>query len=178
MQKSILKREVDKMKIGFRWYGLDDSIPCEYVRHIPNVDTVVTAVYSVKVGEVWPMQDILKLKEKAISVGLNFHVVESIPVHEDIKLGNIVHCKGPNDSIFKERYSGIYELINSRDNSKEHIFISIPGINQPVGLIILEWMVDGNNIDMEEVTKTATYNYIPRINALILSKSPEKRKWI
>ena len=75
------------MKIGFRWYGTEDNIPVEYIRHIPNVDTVVTAVYSVKVGEVWPMEDILELKEKANKVGLNFHVVESIPVHEDIKLG-------------------------------------------------------------------------------------------
>ena len=107
---------------------------------------------------------------------INIGMITSI--YEDIKLGNIIHCKGPNDSIFRERYSGIYELINSRDNSKEHIYISIPGISQPVGLIILEWMVDGNNIDMEEVIKTATHNYIPRINALILSKSPEKRKWI
>lgn len=75
------------MKIGFRWYGTEDNIPVEYIRHIPNVDTVVTAVYSVKVGEVWPIEDILELKEKANKVGLNFHVVESIPVHEDIKLG-------------------------------------------------------------------------------------------
>lgn len=75
------------MKIGFRWYGTEDSIPVEYIRHIPNVHTVVTAVYSVPVGEVWPMEDILDLKRQTEKTGLAFEVIESIPVHEDIKLG-------------------------------------------------------------------------------------------
>lgn len=52
------------MKLSFRWYGEDDNFPVEYIRHIPNVHTAVSAVYSVPVGEVWPMEDILKLKEK------------------------------------------------------------------------------------------------------------------
>lgn len=78
-----------------------------------------------------------------------------------------------------EKYPGIYELVNSRDCSKRQIFISIPGINQPIGLIILEWINESNiELNVEEIKKTATYNYIPRINALILSKSPDRNKWL
>ena len=38
------------MKMTFRWYGETDSIPLQYIRQIPNVSGVVTAVYDVPVG--------------------------------------------------------------------------------------------------------------------------------
>ena len=41
------------MKLGFRWYGLNDSIPLEYIGQIPNMYTVVTALYDSKPGEKW-----------------------------------------------------------------------------------------------------------------------------
>lgn len=75
------------MKLTFRWYGVDDSIPLEYIRQIPNMSGVVTAVYDVPVGEVWSRESLQKLKTKAFSCGLKMEVIESIPVHEDIKLG-------------------------------------------------------------------------------------------
>lgn len=75
------------MKLTFRWYGANDSIPLDYIREIPNMSGVVSAVYDVPVGEVWSNESILKLKELATNKGLEFEVVESIPVHEDIKLG-------------------------------------------------------------------------------------------
>lgn len=75
------------MKLSFRWYGTDDKIPLEYIRQIPGMQSIVTAVYDVPVGEVWKKESIAKLKTKVESVGLGFDVIESIPVHEDIKLG-------------------------------------------------------------------------------------------
>lgn len=75
------------MKLTFRWYGADDSIPLAYIREIPNMSGVVSAVYDVPVGEVWSEESIMKLKTMAEEKGLAFEVVESIPVHEDIKLG-------------------------------------------------------------------------------------------
>ena len=48
---------------------------------------IVSAVYDVPVGEVWPNESIAKMKEQANAHGLEFEVVESVPVHEDIKLG-------------------------------------------------------------------------------------------
>lgn len=75
------------MKMTFRWYGEKDSIPLEYIKQIQGMTGVVTAVYDVPVGEVWPMDRILRLKELSNSKGLEMEVIESVPVHEDIKLG-------------------------------------------------------------------------------------------
>ncbi len=75
------------MKMTFRWYGPKDSIPLMYIKQIPGMSGVVTAVYDVPVGEVWPMADILALKKMCDDAGLEMEVIESVPVHEDIKLG-------------------------------------------------------------------------------------------
>lgn len=75
------------MKMTFRWYGEKDSIPLEYIKQIPNMSGVVTAVYDIPVGEVWELDKIQKLKSLCDEVGLEMEVIESVPVHEDIKLG-------------------------------------------------------------------------------------------
>lgn len=74
------------MKMTFRWYGYGDKNKLEYIRQIPGMTGVVTALYSVPVGEVWPEQEIKELKEYVASYGLEMEVIESVPVSEDIKL--------------------------------------------------------------------------------------------
>ncbi len=74
------------MKMTFRWYGKDDSVTLENIRQIPGMTGVVTAVYTVPVGEIWPMKDLQELKEMVNKHNLDMEVIESIPVHEDIKL--------------------------------------------------------------------------------------------
>ncbi len=78
---------LDKMKMTFRWYGPKDSIPLQYIKQIPNMSGVVTAVYDVPVGEVWPLEKIQELKKLCDDADLEMEVIESVPVHEDIKLG-------------------------------------------------------------------------------------------
>ena len=75
------------MKLSFRWYGEQDKISLKYISQIPNMYSVVTAVYDVPVGEVWPQESIDRLKKLTEEAGLKFEVIESVPVHEDIKLG-------------------------------------------------------------------------------------------
>ena len=75
------------MKMSFRWYGEQDPVSLEYISQIPAMRSVVSAVYSVPVGEIWPMEEILKIKKACEDHGLIFDIVESVPVHEDIKLG-------------------------------------------------------------------------------------------
>ena len=75
------------MKLSFRWFGEEDSVTLAYIRQIPNMQSIVTAIYDVPVGEVWPKDRIRILKEKIEAAGLGFDVIESVPVHEDIKLG-------------------------------------------------------------------------------------------
>ena len=78
---------MSEMKLSFRWYGEDDKVTLENIRQIPGMHSIVTAVYDVPVGEVWPEESIARLKNLVESNGLHFDVIESIPVHEDIKLG-------------------------------------------------------------------------------------------
>lgn len=75
------------MKLCFRWYGENDKISLEQIRQIPSMYSVVTAVYDVPVGEVWSEESIARLKYLTEKSGLKFEVIESVPVHEDIKLG-------------------------------------------------------------------------------------------
>lgn len=75
------------MKLSFRWYGESDPVSLEYIRQIPNMRSVVSAVYDVKPGEVWPEESLEKLKLQAEKNGLIFDIVESVPVPEEIKLG-------------------------------------------------------------------------------------------
>ncbi len=75
------------MKLAFRWYGEDDKVTLEQIRQIPGMRSIVTAVYDVPVGEVWSRESIFRLKELTEKAGLSFDVIESVPVHEDIKLG-------------------------------------------------------------------------------------------
>lgn len=75
------------MKMSFRWYGPDDPVTLQNIRQIPNMQAIVTAVYDVPVGEVWSRKSIAALKKQTEDNGLQFEVIESVPVHEDIKLG-------------------------------------------------------------------------------------------
>ena len=75
------------MKMSFRWYGSDDKVTLENIRQIPGMEAIVTAVYDVPVGEVWSRESIAALKKQVEDTGLLFEVIESVPVHEDIKLG-------------------------------------------------------------------------------------------
>lgn len=76
------------MKITFRWYGSEeDTIPLEYIRQIPGITGVVSALFDIPVGEIWPIDRIMRLKEEVNSKGLELEVIESVNIHEDIKLG-------------------------------------------------------------------------------------------
>jgi len=75
------------MKLSFRWYGKDDPVTLENISQIPGMRSVVSAVYDVKPGNVWPEESLASLKADCEAHGLVFDIVESIPVHEDIKLG-------------------------------------------------------------------------------------------
>ncbi len=75
------------MQMTFRWYGASDPVTLDKIRQIPGVTGVVSAIYDIPVGEVWPLDKILALKKTVDDAGLSLPVIESVPVHEDIKSG-------------------------------------------------------------------------------------------
>ncbi len=75
------------MKMSFRWYGKNDPVTLQDIKAIPGMQGIVTAVYDVPVGEAWPLENVMELKKAVEEAGLEISVIESIPVHEDIKQG-------------------------------------------------------------------------------------------
>ncbi|MDR1805568.1 MAG: mannonate dehydratase [Clostridium sp.] len=75
------------VKMTFRWFGSGDPVGLEKIRQIPGISGVVSAVYGVPVGEAWSEEAIAELKAQVESAGLELEVIESVPVHEEIKLG-------------------------------------------------------------------------------------------
>lgn len=75
------------MRMTFRWFGPDDAIPLAHIRQIPGVTGIVSALYDVPVGAVWQTDRLERLQDTIATGGLELAVIESIPVHEDIKLG-------------------------------------------------------------------------------------------
>ncbi|MBB6635998.1 mannonate dehydratase [Cohnella thailandensis] len=76
------------MKMGFRWFGEgNDTVALSQIRQIPGVETIVWSLHDVPAGEEWPMDKILALRDEVEAAGFNIDVVESVNVHEDIKLG-------------------------------------------------------------------------------------------
>jgi mannonate dehydratase len=75
------------MQLTFRWFGPNDPIPLAFIRQIPGVTGVVSGLHDMPVGEAWPRDRLAALKAEIETAGLEFAVAESIPVHENIKLG-------------------------------------------------------------------------------------------
>lgn len=75
------------MKMTFRWYGKDDDIPLRYIKQIPGMTGVVGGIFHLPAGEDWPEEDVKQLIEQANGAGLDLEVIESVNVHDDIKLG-------------------------------------------------------------------------------------------
>ncbi|TYP74626.1 mannonate dehydratase [Paenibacillus methanolicus] len=76
------------MRMVFRWYGEgNDTVTLRQIKQIPGVEGIVWALHDVPAGEEWPMDKIAAYKELADTYGLHLEVVESVNVHEDIKLG-------------------------------------------------------------------------------------------
>jgi mannonate dehydratase len=75
------------MHLAFRWYGPDDTIPIDHIAQIPGVESAVSALYDVAPADRWPLERVEALKAEIERAGLRFDIVESLPVHDGIKLG-------------------------------------------------------------------------------------------
>ncbi len=76
------------MQMTMRWFGPEeDKVSLEHIRQVPGVEGVVGALYDVAVGEVWPVDKIERLVSQAHAAGLKMEVIESVNIHDDIKIG-------------------------------------------------------------------------------------------
>ena len=99
------------MKMGFRWYGEgNDTVTLDQIRQIPGVATIVWSLHHKAAGEVWEAAEIAaeiatitKLTDehraRGITTTFDAEVVESLNVHESIKLGKTVLGMEPDEAI-------------------------------------------------------------------------------
>ena len=76
------------MKETWRWYGEFDKISLQEISQT-GAKGIVTALHEIPYGEIWNVDQISLLKDRIQKphFGLTWEVVESLPIHEDIKMG-------------------------------------------------------------------------------------------
>ena len=122
------------MKLVFRWYGKDfDDISLEHIRQIPCVEGVVGTLMDVPAGEVWPIDKIESMVELVKKNGLTMEVIESVNVHEDIKLGTPrrdKYIENYIETIRRLARVGIkvicYNFMPVLDWARSHLFEDLP----------------------------------------------------
>lgn len=77
------------MKMSFRWFGEGfDSVKLWQIRQIPGMVGVITTLYDTKPGEEWDLDAIRKMKKQVEDAGLELLGIESVNIHDAIKVGS------------------------------------------------------------------------------------------
>lgn len=76
------------MDMTLRWFGKEfDSVTLEQIRQIPGVTGVITTLYDTAPGEVWETEKIREIKKEIEAAGLQLKGIESVNIHDAIKVG-------------------------------------------------------------------------------------------
>ncbi len=98
------------MEMTLRWFGSKfDTVTLKQIRQIPGVTGVITTLYDTLPGEVWRRERIRELKNEIEASGLRISGIESVNIHESIKLGS------PDRDIYIDNYIKTLENLGDED---------------------------------------------------------------
>ncbi len=130
-----------QMQQTMRWFGPNDTISLKDLREC-GITGIVSALHHIPVGDVWEIEDIQKYQQTIADAGLEWTVIESLPVHEDIK-----------------RRSGNYQtyIENYKQSLKNiaHCGIKVTTYNF---MPILDWVRTHHSFTNPDGTKALLYN--------------------
>jgi mannonate dehydratase len=76
------------MEMTMRWFGADfDTVTLSQIRQVPGVKGVITTLYDKQAGELWEEHEVRKLIETVEASGLHISGIESVNIHDSIKIG-------------------------------------------------------------------------------------------
>ncbi|UAB86308.1 mannonate dehydratase [Zunongwangia sp. SCSIO 43204] len=139
-----------------RWYGERDVLSLHDLKQA-GITGIVTALHHIPVGEIWSKDEIQKTKEKIENLGMKWEVVESLPVHENIK----------------KRTGNYKELIaNYIESLKNLAALDIKVITYNF-MPVLDWVRTDHNFENAEGAEVLKYDPVKfRVFDLFLLKRP------
>ena len=124
------------MQETWRWFGPDDSVSLENIVQA-GASGVVTSLHHIATGASWPGKDIAERKAEIEAAGLQWAVVESIPVHNDIKTrsgSHLTHIENYKSSIRNLGAAGIsvvcYNFMPVVDWTRTNLSYQLPNASQ------------------------------------------------
>ncbi len=107
---ALKKRRDNNMEMTLRWFGTGhDTVTLKQIRQIPGVTGVITTLYDTEPGEVWPAERIRAVKDEVAGAGLHISGIESVNVHDSIKIGTA------DRDIYIENYIKTLENLGRED---------------------------------------------------------------
>ena len=98
------------MEMTLRWYGSRfDTVTLKQIRQIPGVTGVITTLYDTAPGDVWSREAIRAMKDEVEAAGLHVSGIESVNIHDAIKVGT------PEREQYIENYIKTLENLGKED---------------------------------------------------------------